>query len=119
MKKSKKEPRIKHFDDDGLLSEQTIYITNTGRQTSPTPHFNGRFINALKRLERWQIDECVEEARSRGDWFNLIWLEELQRRVEKSHKEGTVTTAEKHALNEYMSNPEWMFEMPYKMTREI
>lgn len=119
MKKSKKEIRVKHFDDDGLLSEQTIYITNTGRHTSPTPHFKGRITNAIKRLERWQIDECVEEARSRGDWFNLIWLEKLQRRVEKSRKEGTVTTSEKHALNEYMSNPEWVFDMPYKMTREM
>lgn len=119
MKKAKKEVRIKHFRDDRMVSEKTIYITNTGRHTSPTPHFNGRITNALKRLQKWMIDECVEEAKSRGDWFNLIWLEELQRRVEKSHKEGTVTPAENAALNEYMANPDWVFEMPYKMTREI
>ncbi len=99
--------------------EGTVYQTSTGRSTSPVPCFNGTIANNTRVFHSWLISESIAEAEHRNDWFNKIWLEELQRRVEKSHKEGTVTTAEKYALGEYMSNPEWVFEMPYKMTREI
>ena len=119
MKKSKKEPRIIQGSPEQMYSENTIYITSTGRHTTPVPWFTSKLVtNNIKKLERWQVENCILEASERGDWFNLLWMEELKRRIDKKHGEFTVTTSEKFSLEMYLFDTEWVFKMPYKMTRE-
>ena len=118
--KPKKEPRIIQGSPDQMYSENTIYITNTGRHTTPVPWFTGKLVaNNIKKLERWQVENCILEASARGDWFNLLWMEELKRRIDKKHGEFTVTPSEKFSLELYLFDTEWVFKMPYKMTREV
>lgn len=57
-----------------LLSSGEIALTVTGRETTPFPRIdlstNRRAQNTLRRVDRWLMQNALDEAISRGDRFN-------------------------------------------------
>jgi N12 class adenine-specific DNA methylase/adenine-specific DNA methylase len=51
------------------------FLTNTGRETTPYPKYDGsterKTQNGEKRSQQWLIENAMAEAESRGDDFNL------------------------------------------------
>ncbi len=57
----------------GRLSSGDVVLTSTGRKTSPFPKVDlggeRKALNTLKRVDRWLIQNAIDEADSRGDDF--------------------------------------------------
>ena len=70
-----------------------VVLTATGRETSPFPEIktgSDRIMgNTIKRVEKWLIDNAIDEARSRGDNFNLRSFEHINlKNLSQSDKDG-------------------------------
>ena len=65
---------------DKLTAGGTL-ATQTGRETTPFPanldtSTNRKALNTSARIDKWLIENAIEEARSRGDNFNLRQFEQ-------------------------------------------
>lgn len=61
-----------------LLSEGDILKTLSGRDTSPFPKVSfeteRKTKNTVKRVNKWLMQNALDEAVARGDDFNECWL---------------------------------------------
>lgn len=81
---------------DGRIS------TLTGRQIPVPPRIrvetNRKCINDLKKHDAWLIEQVREEALSRGDDYNLLWINRM--------KPGDISPSDKDCANLYLFGEE-------------
>ena len=84
-------------DIGGVPTPGEILNTATGRKTTPFPKWDTstprKAKNSEKKINEWLMDNAIEEARSRGDDFNL-------RQFEGNRDNPTVSDRE--SANEYL-----------------
>lgn len=65
--------------DEKLLTHKETIETATGRMTTGFPKWDfstiGKARNSEKRINEWLMDNAIEEAKARGDGFNLRQFE--------------------------------------------
>lgn len=81
---------------DGRIS------TLTGRQIPVPPHIRvettRKCINDLKKHDVWLIEQVRDEARSRSDDYNLLWINRM--------KPGELSPSDKDCANLYLFGEE-------------
>jgi N12 class adenine-specific DNA methylase/adenine-specific DNA methylase len=82
----------------GKLAAGEVVTTSSGRQTTPFPKIDmgtdRKTGSTLKRVDKWLYDNAVEEARARGDDFNLRQFE--------AEDPAKMPPASKDAMEEYL-----------------
>lgn len=72
---------VRRGEVGGKLAEGEVVMTASGRKTTPFPKVDSdnerKTKNTLKRVDEWLISNAVEEAKSRGDDFNLRQFENM------------------------------------------
>lgn len=90
------EPRRGKVGD--MLSAGEVVTTSSGRQTTPFPNIDTssdrKAQNTVKRVDKWLHENAVEEARSRGDDFNLTQFQ--------SEDPANLPPASKDSMEEYL-----------------
>ena len=75
-----------------MVGEGEVYLTSTGRETTPVPKIGAtserKTINAVKRVEGWLMQNALDEARSRGDDFNARMFEQNLAKPSQSDKDS-------------------------------
>lgn len=75
-----------------MLADGEVVLTATGRKTTPFPKLdtttNRKTGNTLKRVDQWLMDNAVEEAKTRGDEFNLRQFEQNRKKPSPADKDS-------------------------------
>ena len=90
---TKPQSGLKKGEVGGKMKEGEVRLTATGRETTPFPRIDmstARKADAtMKRVDNWLIDNAIAEAKARGDKFNLVQFENINRKnITKSDKDG-------------------------------
>lgn len=87
------------------FSAGEVVRTATGRDTSPFPNIdtstNGKAGNTVKRIDRWLMQNALDEARARGDDFNARQFEHNLDRPSQADKDS----AEMYLFDKDMVQP--------------
>jgi hypothetical protein len=74
------------------LAAGEVVTTASGRPTTPFPKgdvsTNRKAANTVKRIDAWLMENAVEEARARGDEFNLRQFEANKDRPQQADKDS-------------------------------
>jgi uncharacterized protein YeaO (DUF488 family) len=81
-----------------------VFITNTGRKTTPYPKYSTKRTTKADVLSasQWLIENAVNEAKSRGDRFNTNIFQNTS-----IQKDGNLTTADTESLTYYLFDEDW------------
>lgn len=108
------ENAIKRGEIGELLSEGDVRLTQTGRETTPFPKVDAttprKTANAVKRAEAWLISNAVDEAKARGDDFNLLQFENMNL--------SNLSPADKDSAEMYLFG-DYVPEVPGNITKPL
>lgn len=98
-----------------MLSAGEVVLTATGRKTTPFPAklditSNRKAGNTVKRVDQWLMDNAVEEARARGDEFNLRQFE---------HNREKPSPADKDSAEVYLFDQESVQPIPKPLLKPL
>ena len=89
-------------DKYGLCEVFGIVMTTTGRAIPAPPRIrtdsNRKAAIDLKKHDEWLIQQTREEAQSRKDEFNLVWIDQM--------KPGRLSQSDKYLANVYLFGEE-------------
>jgi hypothetical protein len=75
-----------------MLGAGEVVSTATGRKTTPFPKLdtdsNRKAQNTVKRVDQWLMENAIEEARARGDEFNLRQFEQNKAKPSPADKDS-------------------------------
>ncbi len=84
------EPRPGKVGD--MLADGEVVLTATGRKTTPFPKLGfgseRKTQNTVRRVDQWLMDNAVEEAKARGDEFNLRQFEANRKKPSPADKDS-------------------------------
>lgn len=91
-----------------MLANGETVTTNTGRETTPFPNPQKR--NSSQAVDRWLLQNALDEARSRGDAFNARQFEANLARPSQ---------ADKDSAEAYLFDPDFVFDVPRPTIRPL
>lgn len=91
-----------------MLANGETVTTNTGRETTPFPNPQKR--NSSQAVDRWLLQNALDEARSRGDAFNARQFEANLARPSQ---------ADKDSAEAYLFDPDFVFDVPRPIIRPL
>lgn len=93
----------KPYEFGGKLGEGETVFTSSGRTSTPFPKIDmstsRKADSTSARVEQWLIDNAIEEAKSRGDDFNLRQFVDDKRIFQNS---GSIPQASKDGMELYL-----------------
>jgi|GEM_PF-1853945 len=96
------------------MASGEVVLTSTGRETTPFPKFDlktsRKSINSVKRIDQWLMQNAIDEARSRGDDFNLAQFE--------ANKDKP-SQADKDSAEYYLFDPDFVQPVPKQITKPL
>jgi hypothetical protein len=88
----KKPEEIRAGKIGDMLGAGEVVSTATGRKTTPFPKLdtdsNRKAQNTVKRVDQWLMENAIEEARARGDEFNLRQFEQNKAKPSPADKDS-------------------------------
>ena len=97
----------------GKLAVGEVVLTSSGRPTTPFPSFNfgtnRKAINSVRNVDAWLLQNAIDEARSRGDDYNLtIFSGESAKNLPQASKDSM----EEYLFGEQPAKPPAITALP-------
>lgn len=92
-----------------FIEQGKRYLTKNGNVTIPTPKLTWgprATTNTFKRIEKWLVSNCINEAKTLGDKYNLLLFELILERQNK----GGMSKADKQLCLIYLWEEDRMIE---------
>ncbi len=75
-----------------MFTAGEVVTTSSGRSTTPFPKIGidtkRKAASTIKRVDQWLMDNAIAEAKSRGDKFNIGWMESNRDKPSQSDKDS-------------------------------